>query len=222
MRPCRPDTSGYVVNDGVRVYYETYGQGRPTLLLMPTWAIVHSRFWKMQVPYLARHFRVVTFDPRGNGRTDRPEDPAAYGQEAVAADAVAVLDATETDAAVVLAWCNGTIWSMLLAQAHPDRVHGLVSIATNFPLTPAHPARREYTFGDRLDTEDGWAKENRLLGTGLAGVRGVLHRPDDDGGALDEGLRRRRLMGEGDGRADHADRGRCGHRARRRGLAGAP
>jgi pimeloyl-ACP methyl ester carboxylesterase/UDP:flavonoid glycosyltransferase YjiC (YdhE family) len=162
MRPCRPDTSGYVVNDGVRVYYETYGEtGRPTLLLMPTWAIVHSRFWKMQVPYLARHFRVVTFDPRGNGRTDRPEDPAAYGQEAIAADAVAVLDATGTDAAVVLAWCNGTIWSMLMAQSQPERVLGLVAIATNLPLTPRHPARQEFSFRDRLDTEDGWAKENR-------------------------------------------------------------
>ncbi len=47
-------------------------QGEQTLLLLPPWAIVHSRFWKLQVPYLARHFRVITFDPRGNGASDRP------------------------------------------------------------------------------------------------------------------------------------------------------
>ena len=42
------------------------------MLLLPTWSIVHSRFWKAQIPYLARHCRVVTFDGRGNGRSDRP------------------------------------------------------------------------------------------------------------------------------------------------------
>ena len=43
---------------------------------MPTWSIVHSRHWKSQIPFLARHFTVVTFDGRGNGRSDRPTDPA--------------------------------------------------------------------------------------------------------------------------------------------------
>ena len=53
--------------------YDVYGAGRtPTLLLMPTWSIVHSRIWKAQVAYLARHFRVVTFDGRGSGASDRP------------------------------------------------------------------------------------------------------------------------------------------------------
>ena len=48
--------------------------GEPTVLLLPTWSIVHSRHWKMQIPYLARHCRVVTFDGRGNGRSDRPAE----------------------------------------------------------------------------------------------------------------------------------------------------
>ena len=47
-------------------------------LLLPTWSIIHSRFWKAQVPYLARHHRVVTFDGRGSGRSDRPVGAAAY------------------------------------------------------------------------------------------------------------------------------------------------
>ena len=45
---------------------------RPTILLLPTWSIVHSRHWKAQIPYLARHFRVVTFDGRGNGQVRPP------------------------------------------------------------------------------------------------------------------------------------------------------
>ena len=70
-----PDEEGYVERDGVRVFYEVYGSGEPTILLLPTWALIHSRHWKMQIPYLARHCRVVTFDGRGNGRSDRPQGP---------------------------------------------------------------------------------------------------------------------------------------------------
>jgi predicted glycosyltransferase/pimeloyl-ACP methyl ester carboxylesterase len=67
-----PDEEGYAERDSVRVFWERCGEGEPTILLPPTWEIVHSRFWKGQIPYLARHTRVVTFDPRGNGRSDRP------------------------------------------------------------------------------------------------------------------------------------------------------
>ena len=80
-----PDESGYVERDGVRVFFEVYGTGPRTVLLLPTWSIIHSRQWKGQIPYLARHFRVVTFDGRGNGRSDRPSEPAAYDEREFAA-----------------------------------------------------------------------------------------------------------------------------------------
>ena len=94
-----PDGEGYVERDGVRVFHEVYGEGESTILLLPTWSIIHSRVWKLQIPYLARHARVVTFDGRGNGRSDRPEEPEAYAEREFAADALAVLDATETESA---------------------------------------------------------------------------------------------------------------------------
>ena len=88
---------GYVERDGVRVFYEVYGEGEPTVLLLPTWSLIHSRHWKMQIPYLARHCRVVTFDGRGNGRSDRPVGAEAYAMREFALDALAVLDATATE-----------------------------------------------------------------------------------------------------------------------------
>ena len=48
-----PDERGYVERNGVRVYYEAYGQGEPAILFFPTWEIVHSRVWKFQIPYFA-------------------------------------------------------------------------------------------------------------------------------------------------------------------------
>src|SRR5918994_1219550 len=97
-----PDESGYVERDGVRLHWEVYGSGEPTVLLLPTWSIIHSRHWKMQIPYLARHCRVVTFDGRGNGRSDRSQEAAAYDEREFAADAIAVLDATGSDRAVIV------------------------------------------------------------------------------------------------------------------------
>jgi hypothetical protein len=85
-----PDAEGYVERAGVRVFWERYGEGEPTFLLPPTYEIVHSRSWKCQIPYLSRHGQVVTFDPRGNGRSDRPRDYAAYTRPEVARDAVDV------------------------------------------------------------------------------------------------------------------------------------
>ena len=123
-QPRYPDQEGFVERDGVRLFYEVYGDGEPTFLLLPTWSLVHSRFWKAQIPYLARHHRVVTFDGRGNGRSDRPQDPRAYAPNEFAADALAVLDATGTDTAITVSLSAGTLWNLYLSRRHPERVVG--------------------------------------------------------------------------------------------------
>ena len=69
-----PDTSGYVERDGVNLYYEVYGSGEPTVFLLPTWSIIHSRPLEDADPLPQRATaRVVTFDGRGNGRSDPPD-----------------------------------------------------------------------------------------------------------------------------------------------------
>src|ERR1700733_13600588 len=139
-----PDAEGSVTRDGVRVCYEVYGTGEPTLLLFPTWEIVHSRSWKFQIPYLARHARVVTFDRRGCGRTDRPRDVAAYSRQETTEDALAVLDEIGADRVVLVSWC-GAGDDLLLAAEHPERVTSLVLIAPDLLITP-DPADLEGPF----------------------------------------------------------------------------
>jgi pimeloyl-ACP methyl ester carboxylesterase/UDP:flavonoid glycosyltransferase YjiC (YdhE family) len=149
MRARDPDESGFAVNDGIRIHYEVFGSGATTVLFMGTFPVVDGRQWKAQVPYLARHFRVVTVDARGNGRSDRPTDPGAYADEVCARDAAAVLDATGTRAAFLVALCSGIKWSLLLAAAQPDRVRGLVAIAPGVhPLAP-HPEPLDAVDADR-------------------------------------------------------------------------
>ena len=155
-----PDADGFVERGGVRVHWERYGSREPAFLLLPTWEIVHSRCWKNQIPYLARHGTVVTFDPRGNGRSDRPGTGAEYARREYAGDAVAALDAAGVDRAVVVAWCDlGE--SLILASEHPGRVAALVEIAPAVQVGSIPPEPVAYPFDAVLDTDEGWAKENR-------------------------------------------------------------
>ena len=162
MRASQPIRDGYVERDGVKIFYELFGSGEPTVLLLPTWSIIHSRQWKMQIPYLSRHCRVITFDGRGNGRSDRPTDAEAYAETEFAADAIAVLDATETPRAIIVGFSMGAQRALVLAANHQDRVEAAAFIGPSYqgggqPV----PARTVYEWEDRLDTDEGWAKHNR-------------------------------------------------------------
>jgi pimeloyl-ACP methyl ester carboxylesterase/predicted glycosyltransferase len=159
-----PDESGYVDREGVRLYYEVYGAGEPQLFLSPLgWPILHSRMWKAQIPYLARRHRLVTYDPRGNGRSDRPDHFESYVDQELVADALAVLDATNVRRSVLVQFAGET-WQLRLLADHPDRFLGTISIHTCVPRLTS-PLPEKVGIAERfeivLDTDEGWAKENR-------------------------------------------------------------
>jgi pimeloyl-ACP methyl ester carboxylesterase len=155
-----PDFEGVAERDGGRIGFEVYGTGDPPIMFVPPWIIVHSRIWKAQIPDFARRHTVIAWDARGNGRSDRPKDPAAHGDEAIAKDLVAVLDASGTETAVLVGLSSAAVPQIIVASQHPDRVLGLVLIAPSVPLGE-RLADRDIPFDDVLDTEEGWAKQNR-------------------------------------------------------------
>jgi pimeloyl-ACP methyl ester carboxylesterase len=159
MRAREPDRSGFADHGGVRIAFEVFGEGEPTILFLPNAPIVHSRQWKAQVPYFARHARVVTFDGRGNGRSDRPTTAAAYANDVMAGDALAVMDATESDRAVIVALCGSVTRACLVAAERPERVLGIVAIAPGIDLVPEPP--EEFDFESVPETDEGWAKCTR-------------------------------------------------------------
>ena len=160
-RARHPDEEGFVERDGARVFWERHGDGEPTLLLLPAWSIIHSRQWKAQVPYLARHYRVLTFDPRGNGRSDRPPTAEAYDDDQYVADALAVLDATGTREAVLVGLSRGGRWAVELAATRPERFLGAMLIDPALPFMAPLPREQNNSFEEELDRSDGWAKFNR-------------------------------------------------------------
>jgi len=162
-----PDEEGYVERDGVRVFYEVYGEGEPAILFLPTWTLVHSRIWKMQIPYFARRHRVVVFDPRGNGRSDRPSHLHAYDESEFAQDAVDVMDEAGTDRAVLVSLSRGAQRALLLAAEHPERVTGAVFVGPWFPASPlgglrwrvlGHPWTRRWLADRPPLIATGWGK----------------------------------------------------------------
>ena len=161
LRAREPDETGFVERDGVRIYWERLGEGERTVLFLPPWSIVHSRQWKFQLPYFARHFRVLTFDGRGNGRSDRPQDIAAYAEEEFARDALAVLDATATERAAIVGFSMGGQRGLLLAADHAERVEAAAFIGPAVPLADPSPERLVHSFDEPLATDEGWAKYNR-------------------------------------------------------------
>jgi len=135
-----PDSEGFVEHDGVKIHYDVHGDGDTTILLLPTWPIVHKRLWKMQIPYLARHHRVVTYDGPGNGRSDRPLRPEPYQHSTQVEYARLVLDATGTGRAVIAGASLAANWVLEFAASHPDRTLGCIIIAGSVPLGTADPA----------------------------------------------------------------------------------
>jgi pimeloyl-ACP methyl ester carboxylesterase len=129
------DEEGYVERGGQRLFYEVYGSGHETIFLLPTWSLLHARHWKFQIPYLARHFRVVAMDGLGNGRSGRCRETARYEVAEFARDCLAVLDVTGTERAAMVGLSRGGQYLLELARLAPERVAGAAFISPRFPYT---------------------------------------------------------------------------------------
>ena len=148
---------------------------------MPPWSIVTGRVWKSQVPTFARHHRVVVYDPRGNGASDRPPEAASYSERAMADDLLAIMDAADVERAILISLSLGAQRALIAGDERPDRVLGQVFIAPAVPLaddpTP-RPGRAPAT------------RAQRLRRVPCRVLRPVLH-----GGPLDEADRGRASAG---------------------------
>ena len=128
MRAKLPVEEGFVDCDGVKIHYEIYGDGPETIVFVPPWSIVHSRVYKAQLSYFSERFRCITYDGRGNGKSDRPDDVAAYSLSNYVSDVLAVMDATQTNKGILVGLSSGGMLICVLAAYHPERVKDRKSV----------------------------------------------------------------------------------------------
>jgi pimeloyl-ACP methyl ester carboxylesterase len=114
--------------NNLNIYYEIHGTGEPLVLIAglgyDLWV------WHRMVPGLAEYFRVVTFDNRGVGHTDKP--PGPYTAEMLAADTAGLIAALGLDTAHIMGHSMGGFVAQALALDWPQLVDKLILSATNF------------------------------------------------------------------------------------------
>jgi pimeloyl-ACP methyl ester carboxylesterase/predicted glycosyltransferase len=122
----QPVREGFVEREGVKSWYAAWGTQGPWIAFAPIFQITHSQSLKSTVPYLSQHFRVLTMDGRGNGRSDRPRGQQHYSFEHYYRDFLAVLDAAGVDKAALIGISATAMTALRLAGEHPERVTHLI------------------------------------------------------------------------------------------------
>ena len=117
----------YQVANGVKLYYETYGQGPPLLLLHGNGETISS--FRNQIAALAAHYQVIAVDTRDHGNSARTRGRLTY--DLFADDMRALLDSLRVPAAYVLGWSDGGNTGLSLARRYPGRVRALVTMGAN-------------------------------------------------------------------------------------------
>lgn len=135
-----PVQDGFVERDGVRTYFAVWGERGPTLVFAPLYQMVHMQLLKATVPYLSRHFQVVTMDLRGNGRSDRPVEPAAYHFDHYYADLLGVLDHLALKRLAIIGLSSGAMTAIRLAAEQSQRVSHLIVVSGYAELLFSTPA----------------------------------------------------------------------------------
>jgi pimeloyl-ACP methyl ester carboxylesterase/predicted glycosyltransferase len=161
MRATLPNKEGFVERDGVKLFYEVYGDGPETIVFLPPWSIVHSRIYKAQLPFFSERFRCIAYDSRGNGKSDRPADMPAYSLDNYVADALAVLDATGVTNAILVGLSYSGIVASILAAHHSERVKAIVMVGTLTTVGPRFPFMSPKNFLAERKEFEGWEKWNR-------------------------------------------------------------
>ena len=124
--------------DGTRIHYEVTGKSGATPVLMIQGLGASKNAWNLQRIAMATRFRIISFDNRGAGRSDKPEEP--FTLEQMADDAIVVLDAAGIDTAHVVGASMGGVISQIVAVKFPHRVRSLTLVCT---ACRNHPWRQE-------------------------------------------------------------------------------
>ncbi|MEZ4361005.1 MAG: alpha/beta hydrolase [Kofleriaceae bacterium] len=139
-----PTERGTLERDDVKLWFATFGEGPPVLLLHG--GLGNSEHFGELVPRLAQAHRVIVMDSRGQGRSSRSARGVSY--RLMADDAVALLDHLDVPQAAIVGWSDGGVIGLDVALRYPERVRRLFILGTNYDLRGVKSAGGARTFRD--------------------------------------------------------------------------
>jgi pimeloyl-ACP methyl ester carboxylesterase len=127
--PYGNNTAGgkYAAVNGTRMYYETYGEGMPMVLIHGNGGSIKSM--SNQIEYFKTKYRIIVADSRAQGKTE--EGKATLTYEQITDDWSALLDVLHIDSAYVIGWSDGGIESLLMGIRHPNKVKMMAIMGAN-------------------------------------------------------------------------------------------
>jgi pimeloyl-ACP methyl ester carboxylesterase len=155
----------YALNHGARIYYEVEGSGPPLVLHIGFAGALEDWYEAGFVAALRDDYRLIPLDPRGQGRSDKPHDPAAYTRRERIGDVLAVLDTLGIERAHYFGYSLGGVVGFALGAHVPDRMSSLI-LGGASPYGPDHPLEENSMY--------------RLLQQGMAAFVAGFERDDPD------------------------------------------
>ncbi len=118
---------GFFLSDGMRIHYEEYGSG-PPLVLVHGWGANTESNWidPGWVDALEATHRVISLEPRGHGKSDKPYRADAYSYSAMSRDVLALLDHLEIEKADYMGYSMGAFMGAYLLGHYPNRFNAMI------------------------------------------------------------------------------------------------
>ncbi|MFM2223926.1 MAG: hypothetical protein RJA07_128 [Bacteroidota bacterium] len=122
-----PQAGNYITINGVKLYYEVYGEGKPLLLIHGN--STATKGWALQIEYFKRKYKVYSIDCRGRGKSELGKDTLTYIQQAK--DMAEFMEKLQLDSVNVVGKSDGGIIGILLGINFPKRIKKIVAFGAN-------------------------------------------------------------------------------------------
>jgi len=155
--------------NGISLYYETYGQGEPLIMLHGNGGSISS--FNRQIPFFEKYYQVIAIDSRLQGKSGGSTQNISY--DLMASDFCALLDFLHIASANVLGWSDGGIDGIIMAMNCPERVKRLAISGANIV-----PDSTAMSYADILGMKDFVAHDKKASKTEIALTKMMIDQPN--------------------------------------------
>ena len=175
----KPSNSGYAPVNGIKVYYEVYGEGKPIILLHGAFYTIEMN-WGQLIPELSKTRKVIAIEMQGHGHT--PFSDRALSITTLASDVEKLMDYLKIDSADVAGYSMGGSVAYQFAVQSPKRLRKLVIISSTYKtsgwLPVVNGAFKDFKpeFFDNTPLQTGYDQYRRsnFCNIGVANVKWCL------------------------------------------------